>query len=221
MAGNALNIRILKFYTKAREKESDIAWQNPDTGLPELEDWVSYCPTGQANMLVVNEAIKRIDRVAPGAVDNPAVQAARAIRDYIMPKYEAWRKHEEIPLDGTPLAIGTFFREEDVEAIKKAGIRTIEEFATLPDSARDKIQAPRVRELQAQAVRFLNAKDQNAAAARAKVHEDTIAKQGEELATLRAQMEALLASQVAPPADGEVKRGRGRPPKQHEDAEAA
>jgi len=219
MPANELSITVLKFYTKAREVESDVAYVNPKTGLPEMEDWVMWCPKGQANSLVVPEKISHIDRVVNGADDNPTVQQARLKRAYIMERYRAWQKAEEMPLEGTPLSIATFLREEDRDAIKKQGIYTIEEFATLPDSARDKIQAPRVRELQKQAQRFIEAGDKNVAAARAKVQDDTIAKQGEELATLRAQMEALL-SQTAPPADSEPKRGRGRPPKL-EDAEAA
>lgn len=214
MAANELNIRILKFYTKPREKVSDIAYVGAD-GMPEMEDWVSWCPVGQADRLVVNEAIKRIDRVPKGAVDNPAVQQARALRDYIMPKYEAWRKSEEIPLDGTPLTVATFLREEDIDALKKAGIRSLEEFATLPDSIRDRIHMPRVREAQAQAVRFLGAKDQNAAAAKMKAQEDMIAKQGAELAALQQQMQALMAASL--PAPAPERRGRGQP----KEAEAA
>ena len=221
MAANEVNIRILKFYTKAKEMISDVAYVDKDTGMPVFEDWVLYCPVGQADRLAVPAKIAHIDRVEPGAVDNPAVQAARALRDYIMPKYEAWKKSEEIPLDGTPLGAATFLREEDCDVLKKAGLRTLEEFAILTDGIRDRIAIPRVRELQAQAKRFVAAKDQNAAAAQLKAQEDKLARQSDELATLKAQMEALLASQAAPPVEAEAKRGRGRPPKQHEEAEAA
>ncbi len=209
MATNTVQIRIIDFYTKAKEiSEGKIA--RDDKGLPIYEEWVAYAPVGAADRLTVRESIRNIKRIhTHGGDDNPAVVAARDIHDFIMPKYEAWSKGNELPTDGTPLTVATFLRKEDVEAIKRAGVQTIEEFASLNDSTRDRINMPRGRDAQMQAKRFLEAKDQNAAAAK-------IDAQAEELEKLKAQMAELLAARAEEP-----KRGPGRPRKADAEQEAA
>lgn len=207
---NAVQIRVIEFYTKAKEiSEGKLALG--DDGLPIYEDWVAYSPVGNADRLTVRESMRNIQRVHKhGGTDNPAVAMAKGIHDFIMPKYENWKRGHEMPTEGTPLAVATFLRKEDVEAIKRAGVQTLEEFVSLNDSTRDRINMPRGREAQTQAKRILDAKDQNAAAAIQQA-------QAEEIEKLKAQMAELLAGK----APAEPRRGPGRPRQAKAEQEAA
>ena len=208
---NDVNIRVIEFYTKAREvSEGKLAAD--EAGKPIYDDWVLYAPVGNANMLAVPARIDHLRRVNRDAArDNPAYGAAVGIWDYVEPRYETWKRGEEMPEDGTPLSAATFLRKEDIEIIKKAGLRTLEEFAELPDSIRDKINMPHMREKATQAKRFIGAKDQNATVAKLTAQDDRIA-----------QLEARLAAALGKDDEDEPpKRKPGRPRKAEAEQEAA
>lgn len=218
-----LNIRILKFYEKVVPK---MGWRGGipsndvknwiETGENEVIDMVSWCPAGQADRSVVNVSIQSLSRVHRSGVaeDNPAVVQARMLWDRIRPAYELWKKGEEIPIDGTPLAIANFLRAEDTEVLKRNGVRTLEELISMPESSRDKIPLPSIREKVAQAKRFLAAQDQNKVAAQIKARDDEVAVLKQQMAEMQAKLDAVPRSETQP-----VKRGPGRPPKQPEQAE--
>ena len=207
---NELNIFIQKFYTKAREKTEGVMALGPD-GNPILDDWVSYSPRGQ-DRLVVNERVEHILRVDDRMNrDHPAWIAANARREYIRPAYEAWKKGEEIPAEGTPLGVATFIGPDNAEILKRAGIRTLEELVNTPEHNRQKLNVPRIREIVVQAQRFLDMKDTNA-------HMAALSKQDEEIKALKAQVEALM-NMKAETVEIVEKRGPGRPPKPKEAAE--
>lgn len=207
---NELNIFIHKFYTKAREKTDGVMALGPD-GNPILDDWVSYAPRGQ-DRLVLNERVDHILNVNDMMNrDHPAWIAANARREFIKPAYEAWKKGEEIPAEGTPLGVATFINEENREILKRAGIRTLEELIATPEHNRQRINVPRMREIVVQANRFLEMKDTNA-------HMAALSKQDEEIKALRAQVEALM-NMKAETVEIVEKRGPGRPPKPKEAAE--
>lgn len=200
-----VNIRVLRFYQKPVENKD---------GTLSVEDWCEYAPVGQADRLVIPEAIKRLSRVQKGASDNPAVNAANAIWDYIRPHYEMWKKGEELPVEGTPLAAANFIRAEYAEVLKRHGIRTVEEFDAMSETVSDKLQIPNIRALRAQAKRFLGAQDQNRVAADLKAKD-------EKIEALQEQMKDLMARLAAPNPEPDVATAprRGRPPKVHADAE--
>lgn len=205
-----LNFRILEFYTKPKERTEGDVVVDEKTGMPVMEDWVRTCPIGQADRTATPHLIRRISKIDNRNVDNPGYRMAYDFWQAIKPHYETWKRGEEVPIEGTPLAVASFLTKEAIEAIKKAGIRTLEEFVELNDSTRDRINMPRAREAQAQAKRVLDAKDQNAAAAK-------IDAQAGELAALKAQMAELIAAQ-ANAVLAEPKRGPGRPRKEQEAA---
>ncbi len=183
---NDLNIYVQKFYTKAKEKTEGELVLGPD-GLPILEDWVAYAPRGQ-DRLVVREKIERLHRINHRVPkEHPAYKAAAARWDYIRPLYESWKKGEELPVNGTPLAVANFIRAEDADTLKKAGVRTLEELIDLPEHHRDRINVPRVREMVVQAKRFLEMQDRNLALSEVKKRDD-------EINLLKQQVEALLSA---------------------------
>ena len=203
---NSLNIRVHRFFTQADPVKRE---NGKPTGVVIYRDYVEYGPPGLANMLTVITRIDRISKVSePDAnSSNPVVAMAWNRWKYIEPSYLAWKKGEELPQDGTLLAACSFLRAEDVAVLKQAGVKTVEDLATLLDSNMDKIKLPQMREKRAQAKAFLEAKETNKAAAKMDA-------QAQEIAELKAQMAAFLESQkdVAEP-EAEVDENGDRLPK--------
>ncbi len=186
-----LNIRIVKFYSKAKPKKDA---SGKETGEMTTEDWVSYAPPGQLDRAVTNEKISAIQRIKrPEAEHHPAAETQYEFRDFILKHYELWKKGEEAPLEGTPLAAWNALDTDAVESFKKAGIRTVEEIRDMTDTIISKVQIPRPRELKLQAARFLDAADQNRAAA-------AIARRDEEMEALRAEIAEMRKSLASVPA---------------------
>ena len=184
-----VKMRIVEFYTKAREKTAGKLFLDSE-GKPIYDDWVAYASIGSNDE--VRAPIRDLNRLQEDLTggQNPAYALAKARWDYIRPPYEAWKKGEEAPETGTPLSAANFLRKEDVAIIKRNGIRSIEEFAALPDHIIDKIQIPRPRELIKQAKAWLEAQDVNKAAAE-------LAARDEKIAALERRLQAL---ETAPPA---------------------
>lgn len=206
---NDLNIRVHGFETRAEPAKNA---NGKETGEIVMRDYVKYGPPMAADRLVVEARVDRLLK-APKPVNsnNIAQNAAYSRAEFIRPLYEAWKRGEQLPETGTPLAACNFLRQEDVTVLKMAGIRTAEELAGMLDSNLGQIRLPNIREKRAQAKRFLEAQDQNKTAAK-------MAAQEAELAELKAQMAALMASKTeeAPEVDengDRIPKRRGRPPK--------
>ena len=105
----------------------------------------------------------------------------------IEPAYEAWRKGEEIPEDGTALAAWAGVTKEQAAVFKSMGIRTVEAVAEMGDSTIDRLPFPNRRELKKTAKAFLEGR--GAAA----LSDELVAAQ-ERIAA----MEAMLAEMTAP-----------------------
>lgn len=203
----ASTIRILKFWTK----------YTPKAGATIATDMVEYCAVGMATKSTTVARVKDLSRVIENAdPDNVAVRMATERWQIIGPAYEAWKNNQAIPTHGTPLAAWPGLTPEQADIIRNAGLRSVEDVAEAPDSVISRVQLPGVRDIQANAKRFLEARDQ------AKVADHMAAKDAE-LAELKAQLEemreiVIASSQAAAPdlnADGSEKprRGPGRPRK--------
>ena len=185
---NGINIRVHKFYTKV-ESVKDI--NGKSTGETKYIDYVEYGPPGLANSMTTVARIDRMKRVTDPAEGsaNPVVSMHWNKWKYIEPLYDAWKRGEALPESGTPLAALHFLREEDFAVLKAAGVKTVEDLATLLDTNMEKTKLPQMREKRAQAKAFLEAKDANVATAK-------LDAQAQEIAELKAQMAELLTNRT-------------------------
>ena len=214
---NSLNIRVHEFFQKSDPVKDD---KGRDTGEVIVRDYVKY---GPPLMMDRQATVARVDRLL--RVRRP-VEGSRNVHEttaweraeFIRPLYEAWRRGEELPDDGTPIAVLNFLRPEDVAALKRSAIRSVEELATLPDSIIDRVPLPAMKDKRRQAALWLQAQDTNKAAAEMKRRDD-------EISELKAQMAELLAARGDEPEVDEngdrIPRKRGRPPKVSHETEAA
>ena len=201
-----VRIRIKEFFTKAREKNSKGELSRDKEGKVIYDDMVTYYPIGKEQIALNHARIDKLMKVTDLYEDNPAYMAAKWRWDYIRPAYEAWKRGEELPDGGTPLAAAQFLRREDMDALKRGGCRTLEELRDLPEGARESFRVPRLRELQKQADVFLKAADQQKAQAEIEARDHKVAvleNESREMQAELAQLKSLLAE-----------RRPGRPPKE-------
>ena len=119
----------------------------------------------------------------------------------IAPKYEAWKRGQDIPVDGTPLAAWAGVSPEQAAHLRHMGIYTVEGVRDMGEGAIARLPFPNARKLPALAGEFLASKGE--------------AEKDREIAEMRermAIMEEMLAAQMP------EKRGPGRPRKQEEAA---
>lgn len=203
-----MDIRVLRFQTKINRTGKAV-------------DWVLYAPAhGIGNM----ETWARVKDLMPPAefdedrdIQGTKMAHMRAVWSQIEPKYEAWKKGADMPENGTPLSAWPGISEEEVHALNRVQVRSVEELAEMGDSALDRVALPNTRSLREQAKKFI------AAAATAQTSEAIEALQAK-LAEQAEQLEAalaLLAERSETGAEAEDKPRRGRPPKAKAEAEAA
>jgi hypothetical protein len=193
------------------------------TGDVVYRDYVKY---GPPHLMDRQVTIARVERILKARKPNESSKNISEWQswhraEYIRPLYEAWKKGEELPDDGLPLAALNFLRKEDVDNLKSRGVRSVQELATLPDSVMERISVPGLREKRMQAKRFLEAQDINKTAAEMAARDNKIAE-------LERMIKSMQAQAVIPPDDepevdangDRVPKRRGRPPKieQHEAA---
>jgi len=169
------SIVAIKFWTEYQPDESG-------TLMP--FDKVEFAPVGRTSSTIR-------DRVARLIKNDPSTW------DALARPYEHWKKGEVAPTEGTPLSAWPGISEGQIGALKAMHIRTVEDLATCPDSALDRLMGG--RGLQAAAQAFVNNAEPAAAARRIADLEAKLAAQGDQIAE-------LLAAQA-------VKPRRGRPPK--------
>ena len=192
-------------------------------GKPAEYDIVHVYQPGESQRSKTPLMVAEVLRVREdGDPDNPAWLAARIRRDAVLPAYEAWKKGEELPTDGTPIGAWPGITPDQAAGLKAAGLRSIEEVANANDALMSKIPLPNVRGLKELAANFLAGSDRAKVAA-------SLADKDRELAEMREQLEELrqltIASMQAADSDleadgSEAPRRRGRPPKIHDEAVA-
>lgn len=103
------------------------------------------------------------------------------------PAYEAWKRGEETPDEGTPLAAWPGVTPEQAKVLRANDVRTVEEVAKMGDTLLSRIHLPNARRLPELAKAWLDGTDAAAKDA--------------EMAELKAQLAAMkevLEEQVAP-----------------------
>lgn len=172
------------------EYEDDAA--NP--GQMKGVDWVTWVKKGTSNGATTSEKVGRLKK---DAVLWPVLE----------PYYEAWKKKQDAPVDGTPLDAWPGLTVQQAKVLRDFNLRSIEDFADASDSTLAKINLPGIRALQMRARAFREAAQSKSVIAA------EIAKRDEEIATLKANLadaiEAIKAIQ-ADDAEAPVKRGPGR-----------
>lgn len=166
-----MSIVVIKFETVYEEVGSETV----------ARDWVLYAPRHAAQ---TTATWARVDHITPPAKlkrDTMGVKGKhmQAVWSEIGPAYEAWRSGQELPTTGTALEQWPALSHAQVEAFKRAGIRTIEDVRDMVEAQITLVKLPDVRGLKRQATAFLDvAKDSKGA---------------KELANLRKEMDALKA----------------------------
>jgi len=172
-------------------------------------DMVHYAPRASANTTQTWEYIEalRPNPAKLGTINadtrNMKLAAMTALWDQIEPAYKAWKEGYEAPANGTSLRSWPALSSEQIDALARVHIRSVEDLANMPDSSLSKIQLPGMTSLKRQAGEFLANKDRSDIAkqlADAKAANEAMAEQ------LQAAMDLL--EELKP-----SKRGPGRPRK--------
>jgi hypothetical protein len=192
-----LPILIHRFYTIYEDDPKK-------PGQSRARDMVEFGPIGQAGRHHVTERIDILSGAPKNPGANSGMQTAKAIWDFIRPRYEAWKNNQELPETGTPLAAWNHLTQQQAEVLRVNGVRSVEDCAQLTDTHVHRIPIPNMRSIIEAAKKFLDSKDVN------KFTSEMAAKD-EMIAALTARVEQL-AEMVQQ--DDEAPRRRGRPPKE-------
>lgn len=180
-------------------------------------DWVKWAKRGDLNSMAVVEKVARVSRPMQSMSDEGQLEP-NPIWTAIEGQFDAWKKGQEVPADGTSLDAWSALSKAQAKAFKDAGFACIEHIAAIEDSGMGKVRLPDTRRLRDLARAYVAHRNQNAPI------EAAFAKQGSEIADLKAQLaEATAALQRLAAPDDEAeppRRGPGRPRKveQAEDA---
>lgn len=186
---------------------------NRDTGKNDRPvDWVTYAP---AHMAMYTQVEERVEWMKPkeDMRDQRGIKTAFLNHRWSMIEraYEAWKKGHEIPLDGTALAAWPGINAAQAQALRAAGVLTVEQVATMPDSMIQRVQLPSVRELRKQAQAYLDNTDRSRGAAK-------VAEQDAKIEALQEQLAAAM--ELLEQRAEEERPKRGRPPKAETQAAA-
>lgn len=184
-----MKLRILKFETRYPANR-------------DAQDFVLLAPVGEAtdksqtwfNIKSIRPRPQDIEAAENGGLSQRAMIARWEI---VGPAYEAWKAGNEIPETGTPLGAWAALDAMQVEAMKRRGIRTVEEAAEMNDDTVTALGIPNARKLPALAKSWLSGRGD--------------AKLADELATAQERMAAMEEMIAEMQRD---KPKRGRPPKE-------
>lgn len=189
MSDQTPTIRALKFWL---EYETDPSNPNEKKAV----EWVEWVKIGTSNgasncvkvaRLMANPAKNRLE-----AMEWPMLEGA----------YKAWKKGEEPPVSGTPLAAWPGATPALIEALKGFDVKTIEDFIGMPDHEVAKIRIPNIRHMWETAREFMKSREGT------NQIEAALAERDAENADLKVQMDELKAQMAAL-----APKKPGRPPK--------
>lgn len=202
-----LKIKVLGFFTKFK--------RDPKTGETRAIDYVRFSPAQALNTQITEDRVEALRPPADEDADDDQPNRAlkrmymNAMWSVISPAYEAWKKGYAIPETGTPLAAWAGITKDQADALRKFGLNTVEELASLEDNKLQRVPMPNAREVRNLARKYLSTSEDTKIADRLAELE----KQNAMLAERLTAATELLEQATAP------KRGPGRP-KKDETAEA-
>ncbi|MER8745873.1 hypothetical protein NKH54_22725 [Mesorhizobium sp. M1004] len=165
----------------------------------QAEDWVTYSPSHSP---LNTKTTERVRLMLPDPTKMGEDQEGEKLKFMtarwmqIQPAYEAFKKGQDIPINGMALAAWSGVTVEQAEVLRQSGIRTVEEVRDLTDGQLEKVRLPSMREMRKQAKLFLENTDVAKAAER-EAEKDAII---EQMAERMAAMEALLEERTQPKA---------------------
>lgn len=164
-------------------------------------DMVQIAPSGEAFERV--RTWLRIKDIKPPEhpnMESPSHLALLGRWEIIGPAYAAWKAGNDIPEDGTPLAVWSAVSPEQADVFRRMGVKTVEDVAEMGEAAWQRLPFPNKSKFPKMAADFLDGRSKVAQVA--------------ELDAMRekmAAMEEMLSGYMA--AGEETKRGPGRPRK--------
>jgi hypothetical protein len=121
-------------------------------------DWVLLAPTGEG--FERSQTWHPVKTLEPKEnAEGQMAEMMRARWDVIEPAYNAFKKGEEVPENGTPLGAWGGVNADQAKFLKSMGMVTVESVAEMSDSTIDKLPFPGKRELKGLAQAFLDSKD--------------------------------------------------------------
>lgn len=173
-------IRVLAF-------KQEFVPDKANAGKMISRDWVQYAPVSSIQNTQTWELVNKLRPPEFLGNDDEGKKMAfmRHRWSMIEPGYNAWKDGQEIPVDGTALAAWPGVTPEQVQAIQRLGLRTVEEVAAMTDSVIAKLPIPSPRDLVKQARAFLEATDRGAAAKK-------VADQDAKIEALQEQLAAAM-----------------------------
>lgn len=189
-----MDIRVLKFWVEMNKAGKPV-------------EMVRYAPAHGLTSMATNARVK--DLIPPEKMDDDRDPQGskmfhlRAVWSQMEPHYRAWKEGIAMPETGTPLSVWPGITEPEINAFNRAGIKSVEDVASMSESVLAKVQLPNPRGLRDQARKFLDMSGK---------------------AEAQARIDALEA-QIAELMEAQNKSKRGRPPKakteETQDSEAA
>lgn len=205
-------IRILGFRTTYLKR--------PGSSEPVARDWVKYAPLHDIN--TVTEEMVHIMKPKEEWADDEdkGLKAGHmaTLWAQIEPHYKAYKEGTEVPTHGIPLSAWAGVTTEQADVLRKIGVRTVEEVASMTETQLGKVMLPNARSLKTTAAEYLESrKDTETASKVAALEErnEALTAQLEEMASMIADLRNK-GDEEAP-----QKRGPGRPRKAEVTEEAA
>jgi hypothetical protein len=146
---------------------------DPETNKPTGKmdrpvDWVMYSPLHMAMYSQITERVEFLRPPEHMKNDDGGIKLASMNHKWSMiePAYKAWKSGQEIPIGGTPLGVWPGINEGQAAVFRAAGIKTVEQVASMPETIINRVALPGVRDLVKQAAAFLEATDRSSTANR-------------------------------------------------------
>lgn len=175
----------VKFWT---EYEPDLS----DPGNHVAVDWVEWVKVGDRSQSSTQE---RISRLMPRKDKRTGRETAAIEWAALGPRYEHWKKNQEITVTGTPLEAWPAATPNLVEALRKINVRSVEDFATAPRDSLKGLPFPDLPRMQKTAIAFLEAAgDRSKIAAELASRDQTIETQRADIEDLKKQVAEMVAT---------------------------
>lgn len=169
-------MKVVKFETRYGMKDGEM----------KAVDWVELAPAGASfgstrTWVRVAELIppEHLRTVQPAEIEQLSDFEARlALRWQIIgPAYEAYKRSEDMPESGTPLAVWPGVTSAQAEVLRGMGYRTVEDVAAMDDRTVGGLKWPNARSLPETAKAYLGGQD--------------VAAKDAEIATMKERMAAM------------------------------